>query len=238
MEKKSDRTFYITTPIYYVNDVPHIGHAYTTIIADALARFQKLAGKEVFFLTGTDEHGQKIEKAAAEKGMTPKALADSVVGRAQDLWKALNISYDFFIRTTMEFHERGVQKLFQKLLDQGDIYKGEYKGWYCVSDENFLADDVPLDKEGCKTCPDCGKKATVVSEETYFFRLSAYQEKLLDQYAAHPEFVRPQSRMNEVASFVRGGLKDLSITRTTVQVGRARPGRPGPHDLRLVRRPP
>jgi methionyl-tRNA synthetase len=224
--KTSKPTFYVTTPIYYVNDVPHIGHAYTTIIADALARFQKLGGKDVFFLTGTDEHGQKIEKAAAEKGMTPKALADSVVGRAQDLWKALDISYDFFIRTTMDFHERGVQKLFQKLLDQGDIYKGEYRGWYCVSDENFLADDVPLDKDGCKACPDCGKKAAVVSEETYFFRLSAYAEKLLSHYAAHPEFVRPQSRMNEVASFVRGGLKDLSITRTTVKWGVPVPGDP------------
>ena len=142
MAKNSKKTFYVTTPIYYVNDVPHIGHAYTTVIADALARFQKLAGKDVFFLTGTDEHGQKIEKAAAEKGLTPKALADSVVGRAQDLWKALDIAYDLFIRTTMDFHEKGVQKLFQMLLDKGDIYKGEYKGWYCVSDENFLPDDV------------------------------------------------------------------------------------------------
>ena len=226
MAKTSKPTFYITTPIYYVNDVPHIGHAYTTIIADALARFQKLAGKEVFFLTGTDEHGQKIEKAAAEKGMTPQALADAVVGRAQDLWRALEISHDFFIRTTMDFHEKGVQKLFQKLLEQGDIYKGEYKGWYCVSDENFLADDVPLGQDGCKSCPDCGKKASVVSEETYFFRLSAYQKKLLELYETHPEFVRPQSRMNEVASFVRGGLKDLSITRTTVKWGVPVPGDP------------
>ena len=226
MEKNSKRTFYITTPIYYVNDVPHIGHAYTTIIADALARFQKLAGKDVFFMTGTDEHGQKIEKAAAEKGLTPKALADSVVGRTQDLWKALNISHDFFIRTTMDFHEKGVQKLFQMLVDKGDITKGEYKGWYCVSDENFLPDDVPLEAEGCKTCPDCGKKAAVVSEETYFFRLSAYQELLLTLYADHPEFVRPQSRLNEVASFVRGGLKDLSITRTTVKWGVPVPGDP------------
>jgi methionyl-tRNA synthetase len=224
--KNSRKTFYITTPIYYVNDVPHIGHAYTTIIADALARFQKLAGKDVFFLTGTDEHGQKIEKAAAEKGLTPKALADSVVGRAQDLWKELDISHDFFIRTTMDFHEKGVQKLFRMLLDKGDIYKGEYKGWYCVSDENFLADDVPLDADGDKTCPDCGKKASVVAEETYFFRLSAYQEKLLALYGEHPEFVRPQSRLNEVASFVRGGLKDLSITRTTVKWGVPVPGDP------------
>jgi methionyl-tRNA synthetase len=224
--KNSKKTFYITTPIYYVNDVPHIGHAYTTVIADALARFHKLAGQDVFFLTGTDEHGQKIEKAAAEKGLTPKALADSVVGRAQDLWQALDISNDFFIRTTMDFHEKGVQKLFKMLLDKGDIYKGEYKGWYCVSCENFLPDDVAVDAEGTKTCPDCGKKATVVSEETYFFRLSAYQAKLLALYEEHPEFVRPQSRLNEVASFVRGGLKDLSITRTTVKWGIPVPGDP------------
>jgi methionyl-tRNA synthetase len=224
--KTSKPTFYVTTPIYYVNDVPHIGHAYTTIIADALARFHKLAGRDVFFLTGTDEHGQKIERAAAEKGLSPQALADSVVGRAQDLWKALNISHDFFIRTTMDFHEKGVQKLFRKLLDQGDIYKGEYKGWYCVSDENFLAEEVPLDPDGAKICPDCGKRATVVSEETYFFRLSAYQRRLLDLYEERPEFVRPPSRLNEVASFVRGGLKDLSITRTTVKWGIPVPGDP------------
>ncbi len=226
MSKNSKKTFYVTTPIYYVNDVPHIGHAYTTIIADTLARFQKLAGKDVFFLTGTDEHGQKIEKAAAEKGMTPLALADAVVGRAMDLWKALDIQYDFFVRTSMEFHEKGVQKLFQVLLDKGDIYKGEYKGWYCVSDENFLPEDVPLEPDGGKTCPDCGKKASLVSEETYFFRLSAYEERLLAHYEAHPEFVRPQSRLNEVASFVRGGLKDLSITRTTVKWGIPVPGDP------------
>ena len=227
MAKSSETTFYVTTPIYYVNDVPHIGHAYTTIIADALARFHKLAGEEVFFLTGTDEHGQKIEKAAAEKGLTPQALADSVVGRAQDLWKALDICHDFFIRTTMDFHEQGVQKLFKALVDKGDIYKGEYKGWYCVSDENFLADDVPFEAEGRKTCPDCGKACSAISEETYFFRLSAYQEKLLAHYAANPRFVRPPSRMNEVASFVRGGLKDLSITRTTVKWGVPVPGDPG-----------
>ena len=137
MAKKSKPTFYITTPIYYVNDVPHIGHAYTTIIADALARFKKLAGYDVFFLTGTDEHGQKIEKAAAEKGLKPLELADMVVGRVKDLWKALNISYDFFIRTTEPFHEKGVQKIFKKLLDKGDIYKGTYQGWYCVIQRTF-----------------------------------------------------------------------------------------------------
>jgi methionyl-tRNA synthetase len=209
-----------------VNDVPHIGHAYTTIIADALARFKRLAGYDVFFLTGTDEHGQKIEKAAAEKGLTPKELADKVVVRIKDLWKALNISNDYFIRTTEPFHEKGVQKIFKKLLDKGDIYKGTYQGWYCVGEENFLADDIPLAEGGRKICPDCGREATVVEESTYFFRLSAYTRPLLDFYESHPSFVRPQSRMNEVVSFVRMGLKDLSITRTTVKWGIPVPGDP------------
>jgi len=226
VEKKSKPPFYVTTPIYYVNDVPHIGHAYTTIIADALARFMKMDGREVFFLTGTDEHGQKVEKAAAEHGVDPRTWADRVVVRFFDLWKALDCEPDFFIRTTMELHEKGVQKMFRLLLDKGDIYKGEYKGWYCVSDENFLTDDVPASADGTKTCPDCGRKAQVVSEETYFFRLSAFQQRLLDHYRDHPRFVRPQSRMNEVASFVRGGLKDLSITRTTVKWGVPVPGDP------------
>ncbi len=219
MSKTSRETFYVSTPIYYVNDIPHIGHAYTTILADALARFNRLRGREVFFLTGTDEHGQKIEKAAAEKGVTPLALANAVVGRIRDLWTALQISNDFFIRTIEPFHEKGVQKIFLRLKDKGDIYKGTYQGWYCVSDENFLAEDVPLQPEGDKICPDCGKRANLVSEECYFFRLSAYQERLLKHYADNPEFVRPPGRMNEVVSFVRQGLKDLSITRTTVKWG-------------------
>ncbi len=219
MARKSKPTFYVTTPIYYVNDVPHIGHAYTTIIADALARFNRLRGKEVFFLTGTDEHGQKIERAAQEKGLQPWELADSVVGRFKDLWQALNISYDFFIRTTEPVHERSVQKIFLRLKEKGDIYKGVYQGWYCVSDENFLADEVPLEPDGSKTCPDCGKKAILVAEECYFFRLSRYEQPLLDFYQKNPSFVRPASRMNEVVSFVRQGLKDLSITRTTVKWG-------------------
>jgi methionyl-tRNA synthetase len=217
--KRSKKAFYITTPIYYVNDVPHIGHTYTTIIADALNRFQKLLGNEVFFLTGTDEHGQKVEKSATEKGLKPIELADQVVGRYKDLWKALNISYDFFIRTTEPFHEKGVQKIFKKLKEKGDIYKGIYKGWYCVSNEHFLADDVPLEKGGYKICPECGIKAYLVSEECYFFKLSAYQKQLLDFYTKFPAFVKPPSRMNEVTSFVRKGLKDLSITRTTVKWG-------------------
>ncbi len=219
MAKRSKKAFYITTPIYYVNDVPHIGHTYTTIIADVLNRYQKLLGNKVFFLTGTDEHGQKVEKAATGRGLKPIELANQVVGRYKDLWKDLNISYDFFIRTTEPFHEKGVQKIFRKLMEKGDIYKGIYKGWYCVSDENFLAEDVPLEKEGHKICPDCDKQADVVSEECYFFKLSAYQKPLLDFYAKFPAFVRPPSRMNEVLSFVRQGLKDLSITRTTVKWG-------------------
>jgi methionyl-tRNA synthetase len=219
VEEKAKNTFYVTTPIYYVNDVPHIGHAYTTIIADALARYQRLCGKKVFFLTGTDEHGQKIEKAAAEKGLSPRELADRVVVRFKELWEKLNISYDYFIRTTEKFHEEGVQNIFSRLLRQGDIYKGTYQGWYCVSEENFLPEDVQIEPEGHKICPDCGRKALMIEEESYFFRLSAYQKQLLDFYENHPRFVRPQSRMNEVVSFVRQGLKDLSITRTTVKWG-------------------
>jgi len=219
VEEKAKNTFYVTTPIYYVNDVPHIGHAYTTIIADALARYQRLCGKKVFFLTGTDEHGQKIEKAAAEKGLSPRELADRVVVRFKELWEKLNISYDYFIRTTEKFHEEGVQNIFSRLLRQGDIYKGTYQGWYCVSEENFLPEDVQIEPEGHKICPDCGRKALMIEEESYFFRLSAYQKQLLDFYETHPRFVRPQSRMNEVVSFVRQGLKDLSITRTTVKWG-------------------
>jgi len=226
VEKNSKSTFYVTTPIYYVNDIPHIGHAYTTIIADALARFKRLSGEEVFFLTGTDEHGQKVEKAATGKGLKPIELADQVVMRFKDLWKALNISYDFFIRTTQPFHEEAVQKIFQKLKDKGDIYKGTYKGWYCDSTEHFLSEDVPLQEGGYKICPDCSVKANLVTEECYFFKLSAYQDRLLDFYTQNPEFVLPPSRMNEVVSFVRQGLKDLSITRTTVKWGIPVPGDP------------
>jgi len=219
VSEKPKKNFYITTPIYYVNDVPHIGHAYTTIIADTISRFKKQAGFDVFFLTGTDEHGQKVEKSAALKGLKPIELADKMVVRFKDLWKALNIEYDNFIRTTEAHHEKGVQKLFQKLKDKGDIYKGTYKGFYCVSDEYFLSEDVSLSDEGSKTCPDCGKKAVIVSEECYFFKLSAYEDRLLDFYEKYPDSVRPQSRKNEVISFVRQGLKDLSITRTTVKWG-------------------
>jgi len=224
--ENSKATFYVTTPIYYVNDVPHIGHTYTTIIADAISRFKKLAGYDVFFLTGSDEHGQKVEKAASEKGLTPIELADTVVGRFKKLWEALNVSYDYFIRTTQSFHEKGVQNIFQKLKGKGDIYRGTYEGWYCISDETFLSEDIPLQEGDYKICPDCGKQASIVSEECYFFMLSAYQKQLLDFYQKNPTFVRPQSRMNEVVSFVRQGLKDLSITRTTVKWGISLPDDP------------
>ena len=227
MDEKPKQTFYITTPIYYVNDVPHIGHAYTTIIADALSRYNKLAGKKVFFLTGTDEHGQKIEKSAQEKGIKPIELADKVVKRFKSLWEELDISYDYFIRTTEKRHENGVQDLFRKLKEKGDIYKGVYEGYYCVSCENFLSEDVPLEKEGHKICPDCGKEAGKVSEDCYFFRLSAYQDRLLELYEKDdPPFVRPESRLNEIRSFVKKGLKDLSITRSTVKWGISVPDDP------------
>lgn len=213
------KKYYLTTPIYYVNDVPHIGHAYTTVIADCISRFKKLLGYKVFFLTGTDEHGQKVEKAALSQNLKPKELADRVVVRFKNLWKDLNINYDHFIRTTDETHEKGVKEIFKRIKEKGDIYKGIYSGWYCISCENFLAESVPFNKDGFKICPDCGRPSEIVSEECYFFRLSAYTEKLLKFYEENPTFVIPQSRMNEVVSFVKGGLKDLSITRSTVKWG-------------------
>lgn len=214
-----DKTFYVTTPIYYVNDVPHLGHAYTTIIADAIARFKKLMGYEVFFLTGTDEHGQKVEKAARSQGMEPKELADKVVERFKNLWKKLNIKYDYFIRTTEKNHEEGVKKIFSFLMRKGDIYKGVYSGWYCVSDESFLPESAEFSRDGKKICPDCGRESEIVSEECYFFRLSKYRDKLLKLYEENSEFIQPLSRKNEVISFVKAGLKDLSITRATVRWG-------------------
>lgn len=218
-QQESEKKYYITTPIYYVNDKPHIGHAYTTIMADVIKRFKTLTGHKVFFLTGTDEHGQKIETSAKAQGITPKQLADSVVVRFKELWKDLNIDYDRFIRTTDEEHETGVAKIFSRVMEQGDIYAGEYKGHYCVSDESFVTDTAEDSPDGNKICPDCGKVTRKMVEKCYFFRLSAYQDKLLDFYKENPEFVVPKSRMNEVISFVKMGLRDLSITRSTVEWG-------------------
>jgi len=219
--------FYLTTPIYYVNDVPHIGHAYTTILADVIKRYKQQRGYRVLFLTGTDEHGQKIEKSANKQGLTPKQLADSMVERFKQLWQTLNIEYDHFIRTTDEVHIKGVQKIFSKVKEKGDIYLGEYAGHYCISCENFIPESVEETADGKRTCPDCGRPTdNRVKEKCYFFRLSAYGDRLLKFYEENPEFVTPRSRMNEVVSFVKMGLRDLSVTRSTVKWGVPVPGDP------------
>lgn len=205
---------YITTPIYYVNDVPHIGHAYTTIIADFLKRFYTLKGDESFFLTGTDEHGQKIEQSALARGKSPMEYATEVSGKFRALWDEFGIDYDHFIRTTDDYHIKAVQLAFEKMLEKGDIYKGEYEGQYCVSCESFFT--ATQLKEG-KFCPDCGKPTSEVKEESYFFALSKYQDKLLEWYESNP--ILPNYRQNEVINFVKNGLNDLSITRTTFEWG-------------------
>ncbi len=220
--------FYLTTPIYYVNDVPHIGHAYTTILADVIKRYKQLRGCRVFFLTGTDEHGQKIERSAAKQGLTPRQLSDAMVEHFKELWKTLHIGYDAFIRTTDEVHVKGVQKIFSRVMEQGDIYLGEYAGHYCISCENFIPESAEESADGRRVCPDCGRPTdNRVKEKCYFFRLSAYGDRLLKFYEENPDFVTPRSRMNEVVSFVRMGLRDLSITRSTVKWGVPVPGDPG-----------
>ena len=208
--------FYITTPIYYPSAEFHIGHCYTTIIADAIARYKRLAGYDVYFQTGTDEHGLKIETKAKEKGVTPKEYVDVIIDNAKDLWKSLNISYDFFIRTTDEFHVRRVQKIFEKLYEKGDIYKGEYKGLYCVPCESFWTETQAVDNK----CPDCGRDVTVVTEEAYFFKLSKYQKKLEEFYEQNPNFISPVSRKNEMLNnFIKPGLEDLCVSRTSFKWG-------------------
>jgi methionyl-tRNA synthetase len=207
------RKFYITTPIYYVNAHPHIGHAYTTIACDTIARRQRLLGAETFFLTGTDEHGQKIERAAQAAGKTPQQYADEISGEFRRLWKRMGISNDDFIRTTEDRHKKRVQELFRRIRDNGYIYKGTYTGQYCVSDELYVDGAQPDDP-----CPTCGRVTETVHEENYFFKLSAFQPKLLELYA-NPEFIRPETRRNEVISFVRSGLRDLSISRSTFTWG-------------------
>lgn len=210
------KKFYITSPLYYVNSVPHIGHAYTTIALDILARYKRQKGFDVHFLTGTDEHGANIEKTANEKGVTPKQWADDVAGKYKEMWSALNISYDDFIRTTDPKHETVVQAIFEKLLKTGDIYLGSYSGKYCVSCEQYYNDSEIL--EG-GICPVHKKPLTEVKEETYFFKLSRYEKPLLKYYEEHPEFLTPKTRANEIINFVKGGLQDLSVTRTKVAWG-------------------
>ena len=208
--------FYITTPIYYPSANFHIGHCYTTIIADAIARYKRLTGYDVFYLTGTDEHGLKIQKKAEEAGVTPQEYVDDIVDNAKDLWKSLNISYDKFIRTTDKEHIECVQKIFKKLYDQGDIYKGEYKGLYCTPCESFWTETQLVDGK----CPDCGREVNEVSEEAYFFRLSKYQDRLIKFYDDNPTFIEPESRKNEmINNFIKPGLEDLCVSRTTFDWG-------------------
>lgn len=218
-------SFYITTPIYYVNAKPHIGTAYSTLVADARARFERLDGKDVMFLTGMDEHGQKVAESAAKNGLDPQAWCDKMVPAFSDLWKELSISNDDFIRTTQERHIVGVQKFLETLKDAGAIYKSNYDGWYCVPEETYFTEtQVRHANEEAGTpeehnCPDCGRPLTRVEEESWFFKLSEYQDKLLAHYEANPDFIRPEIRRNEVVSFVKGGLHDLSISRTTFDWG-------------------
>jgi methionyl-tRNA synthetase len=214
------RNYYVTTPIYYVNDVPHLGHAYTTLAADVLARHKKLKGYNVFLLTGTDEHGQKVEKAANAAGETPLELADRVVKRFQSLWEKLGISYNDFIRTTQERHKKGVSEIFERVMSQGDIYLGEYEDWYCTPCETFWTETQLIDFK----CPDCNRPTEKLKEESYFFRMSKYQEALLAHIEANPDFIQPKSRRNEILSFVKEGLRDLSVSRTSFTWGIPVPG--------------
>ncbi|MDD3839735.1 MAG: methionine--tRNA ligase [Clostridia bacterium] len=214
MEQKN--TFYITTPIYYPSDKLHIGHSYTTVAADAMARFKRLLGYDVKFLTGTDEHGQKIERIAKENGVTPKEYVDKIVEGINRLWDLLGISNDQFIRTTDGQHKEIVQKIFKKLYDQGDIYKDEYEGWYCTPCESFWTQTQLEDGK----CPDCGRDVELVKEESYFFRLSKYQDRLIKHIQDHPDFIQPQSRQNEmINNFLKPGLEDLCVSRTSFKWG-------------------
>ena len=213
MEKK--KTFYITTPIYYPSGKAHIGHSYCTVGSDAIARYKRMQGYDVMFLTGTDEHGQKIELNAAKEGVTPKEYVDNIVHGFQELWKLLNISNDKFIRTTDEIHVKGVQKIFRELYDKGEIYKGAYKGWYCTPCESFWTETQLKDGK----CPDCGREVKWEEEESYFFRLSNYGDKLLKLYEEHPEFIQPESRKNEMINFIKNGLDDLCVSRTSFSWG-------------------
>lgn len=209
------RPFYITTPIYYPSDNLHIGHAYTTVAADCCARFKRMQGYDVYYLTGTDEHGQKIERVAREKGMEPKTYVDGIVANIRVLWEKMLITNDDFIRTTEPRHEKAVQEIFKKIFDKGDIYKSVYEGWYCTPCEAFWTERQLVDGK----CPDCDRPVELMSEESYFFAMSKYQERLLKHIEEHPEFIQPESRRNEMINFIKGGLEDLCVSRTTFQWG-------------------
>lgn len=211
-----DKTFYITTPIYYPSGKLHIGHSYTTVAADAMARYKRMQGFDTMFLTGTDEHGLKIEQKAAAKGVTPKEYVDEIVAGIKELWKLLNISNDKFIRTTDDYHEKAVQKIFEKLYKQGDIYKGHYEGHYCTPCEAFWTETQLKDGK----CPDCGGEVHIAKEEAYFFKLSKYADRLVEYYEAHPDFIQPISRKNEmINNFIKPGLEDLCVSRTSFTWG-------------------
>ncbi len=215
--------WYITTPIYYPSDNLHVGHAYTTVAADALARYHRLLGEKVLFVTGTDEHGQKIERKATEAQKSAQAFVDPIVAFIQDpLWKRLGISYDDFVRTTQPRHEAVVQQIFQRLVDKGDIYKGVYEGWYCLPDESYWTESKLVDGN----CPDCGRPVERVRQESYFFRLSRYQAPLREYILSHPDFIQPVSRRNEMLNFIDAGLEDLSVSRTGIRWGIPVPGDP------------
>ena len=208
--------FYITTPIYYPSDKLHIGHSYCTVATDAMARYKRLRGYDVMFLTGTDEHGQKIERIADALGVTPQQYVDKIVAGVKELWASLDISYDKFIRTTDDYHVKAVQKIFKQLYDQGDIYKSEYEGWYCTPCESFYTDVQLVDGK----CPDCGRDVERLKEESYFFRLSKYQDRLIKYIEEHPDFIQPQTRQNEmINNFLKPGLEDLCVSRTTFNWG-------------------
>ncbi|MBR7061937.1 MAG: methionine--tRNA ligase [Clostridia bacterium] len=211
-----NKTYYITTPIYYPSGNMHIGHSYTTVAADAEARYRRLKGYDVMFLTGTDEHGQKIQRKAAEKGVTPKEYVDEIVANTKELWKLMNVTNNRFIRTTDDFHVAAVQKIFKRLYDQGDIYKSEYEGWYCTPCESFWTETQLVDGK----CPDCGRPVERTREESYFFRLSKYQQRIIDYIESHPDFIQPVSRKNEMLNnFLRPGLEDLCVSRTSFDWG-------------------
>lgn len=211
-----NKKYYVTTPIYYPSDKLHIGHSYTTVAADALARYKRLLGYDVMFLTGTDEHGQKIQRRAEEMGVTPKEYVDNIVKGINELWKLMKITNDKFIRTTDDYHEKTVQKIFKKLYDQGDIYKSEYEGWYCTPCESFWTQTQLEDGK----CPDCGREVEITKEESYFFRLSKYQDRLIKHIEENPDFIQPVSRQNEmINNFLKPGLDDLCVSRTTFDWG-------------------
>lgn len=212
----NNKTYYITTPIYYPSANLHIGNTYTTVAADALARFKRLTGYEVMFLAGTDEHGQKIQRIAEEKGVTPKEYVDEIVAGIKDLWKLMDISYDKFIRTTDEYHKKVVQKIVSQLFEQGDIYKSAYEGWYCTPCESFWTETQAVDGK----CPDCGRPVEKTKEEAYFFKMSKYADRLIEYIESHPHFIQPESRKNEMLNnFLRPGLQDLCISRSSFSWG-------------------